>query len=132
MNLFVNIFSNPHLSGAPEVIPEAMQYEFEEYKSGVISCKVKSQIPVKLQLYREETMIQEMESKYEMNHKYLFKISLIIFLIYFPDKVTILNSKLNEFQCLMQETTHAKEQMKKVSMKVKLSLFWVTNYTKSY
>ena len=53
------------LSAAPEVIPEALEYEFVQYKSGVISCKVKSQIPVTLQWYRNETMIQKMESKYD-------------------------------------------------------------------
>ena len=100
-----------------------MQYEFEEHKSAVISCKVKSQIPVKLQWYRDETMIQEMESKYKIHLNFLFNLPLFIFVISFADKVITLNSKLIVFQCLMQETILAKELMKTAPMKVKLLMF---------
>ena len=62
-----------------------------------------------------------------INYNCLLSISIFIFLIYFPDKATTLNSNLIAYHCLMKETTHAKEPMMKVSMKVKLSLFWVTN-----
>ena len=45
------------------ILNEVTAYEFAEHKPAIIFCKVKSQIPLTLQWFHGDDMIEEMKSK---------------------------------------------------------------------
>ncbi|CAO1415300.1 unnamed protein product [Diamesa serratosioi] len=51
------------LSNEPEILNEVNHYEFAEHKPALLLCKVKSQIPLTLQWFHGDEMIEEMHSK---------------------------------------------------------------------